>query len=254
MNMYRTLVNRFGASMAIVVLTLVSILVSLGFVFLIVAVFREPLTLSSLLLAVVIPLVLVPFFSYSALNYSTQLKTAEETLQLLAETDPLTTASNRRFFIDCAENEFALAQRHGGDFSIILLDIDDYKHVSDTYGHKAGDHVLRALAEICQGQTRRTDIFARYGDTQFACLLPHTPNIGAVKFAARVQQMIASTTFNTWQHQIRITVSVGVKTREDETDLDSILRAAEKALAMAEEQGKNHLVSIPSQVPDPVAV
>jgi diguanylate cyclase (GGDEF)-like protein len=239
--------------MAIVVLTLVSILVSLCIVFLIVAVFREPLTVSALSLAVIIPLVLVPFFSYSALNSSSQLKTAEETLQLLAETDPLTTASNRRFFIDCAENELALAQRHGNGFSIILLQVDDYKQMSDKYGHKAGDHVLRALAEICQGQTRRTDIFARYNDTQFACLLPQTPNIGAVKFAARVQQIIANTTFNTWQHQIHITVSVGVKTREDETDLDSILRSAEKALAMAAEQGNNHLVSIPALVTDPAA-
>ncbi len=164
-------------------------------------------------------------------------------VQRLAVTDPLTGLYNRRYFMERASNEFKRAKRYLTPLSVIMLDIDHFKQVNDTYGHLAGDQVLQNLAKLCQSTLRAVDIIGRYGGEEFMVMLPETPLKKAQHTAERLRSEIAAHTTRFDEHVIRITASMGVAEVCEQTEsLDALLDQTDRALYNAKGSGRNKVV------------
>ena len=169
---------------------------------------------------------------------------ANERLEHLAITDGLTGLYNHRYFRQRLEDEFERAHRYSLPLSCMILDIDNFKRVNDTYGHLNGDIVLRGIAETAQGSVRKSDIVARYGGEEFVVIMPQTSLEGARAQAERVRRETAAQSFENFPEGVRITISIGVAVYDPETMLDCevMLRIADGALYQAKREGKNRVV------------
>jgi diguanylate cyclase (GGDEF)-like protein len=162
-----------------------------------------------------------------------------EEVQRLAVTDDLTGLKNRRGFFDVARRELERATRTGRPLSALMLDIDGFKRVNDTYGHAVGDEVLRHLAERCRRAVRDIDLVGRYGGEEFAVLLPETDLKTALEVAERVRSSIGDTPFDTEVGPLPIRVSVGLALLEDDSEqtVESLLDRADTAMYLVKQAG-----------------
>jgi diguanylate cyclase (GGDEF)-like protein len=128
----------------------------------------------------------------------------------LATKDELTGLNNRRYFLGRADELFKISKRYGKKFSIVMMDIDFFKDVNDTYGHEAGDRVLQALADVFRGLIREVDVLGRYGGEEFILLLPETDMNGASKIAERIRKTVEGLEVPFEGERIRFTISCGV--------------------------------------------
>ena len=162
----------------------------------------------------------------------------------LAITDPLTHVYNRRVFDEIAVKELTRALRGGSNFSIVLLDIDHFKQINDTYGHAVGDQVLIQLAKLCLANTRSMDIFARYGGEEFVILMPDTGQDSAFQSMERLRMIIQEAPMAASEGaDIFVTVSMGIAEMDaqDTTDIQTILEHADRALYTSKESGRNRV-------------
>ncbi|MGH7533602.1 MAG: diguanylate cyclase [Gemmatimonadales bacterium] len=159
----------------------------------------------------------------------------------LATTDPLTGLANRRALASRLASEFERTSRYGGAMSLLLIDIDDFKHVNDTFGHPAGDGVLARLATIVTREQRTVDLVARYGGEEFVIMLPETNAVGAANFAERVLAKVAEYEFGDPPRPIKVTVSIGIATYPDgrAADVNAFLAQADQKLYQAKRDGRN---------------
>jgi diguanylate cyclase (GGDEF)-like protein/PAS domain S-box-containing protein len=163
-------------------------------------------------------------------------------LQRIAITDPLTGLYNRRGLIELGRHEVERFQRFGQPLSAIMLDIDHFKNVNDTYGHSAGDQVLCGLAERCRALVRQIDILGRYGGEEFAILLPETDLFQASSIADRLRRAMEETPFFTEQGPVKLTISLGVsRAGHNLTNLVSLIEQADLALYQAKQKGRNRV-------------
>ncbi len=171
----------------------------------------------------------------------TERKKAEKELERLAQTDPLTGLANRRHFMQLAEHERLQSKRYGGELSILMMDIDHFKRINDSYGHHAGDLVIQSLSTICRNTLRETDIIGRIGGEEFAVVLPQTASHQAIEVAERLREVIANAVFSLEPDvTLHFTVSIGVATLTDmQNNIDTLLRFADKALYDAKLDGRN---------------
>ncbi|MGV8887093.1 MAG: GGDEF domain-containing protein [Pseudomonas sp.] len=174
----------------------------------------------------------------------TDKKQMETELQRLATTDVLTQSSNRRHFFECAHREFEQARHQGTPLAFLLLDIDDFKVINDTYGHLEGDNVLQRIAESGRAALRRGDVFGRIGGEEFAAVFPGCAPDMAMQVAERLQREIQRLSFTHDEQTFGITVSQGLTslTAEDES-VDSLFARADGAMYSAKRQGKNRIIS-----------
>jgi len=163
----------------------------------------------------------------------------------LATTDELTSIFNRRHFFTLAEREFSRSRRYGSPLSAIMLDVDHFKKVNDTYGHAVGDEVLKAIAARCQSCIRDLDVLGRYGGEEFAIVLPGTVLEQARDhLAERLRQTIADTPVTTARGELDLTVSIGVAQVTGTTkDLAALIDRADGALYRAKEEGRNRVIA-----------
>lgn len=178
-------------------------------------------------------------------NIAIQRKTKSTKLLQEATTDELTGLFNRRELNKIAEMEFNRANRFKRDYSMLMIDLDNFKIVNDTYGHNIGDEVLKHNANICLSSTRTEDLLARYGGEEFIMLLPETNKEGARQLAERICQDVRDNPFDTKSGPIVITVSIGVS-EIDHTDLSylDILERSDRALYLAKRAGRNRVAVI----------
>ena len=160
-------------------------------------------------------------------------------LHLLASTDTLTGLQSRRHFFELAEREFYLARRHDRHLSAMMIDIDHFKSINDTYGHAAGDTALQMLAGICSESLRATDLVGRYGGDELVAVLPESDVERALLAAQRIRESVDETTVDYENGTFRFTISVGVATAEAAADLAQLLRRADRALYQAKQEGRN---------------
>jgi diguanylate cyclase (GGDEF)-like protein len=175
----------------------------------------------------------------------------ERRLLLQSMTDPLTGLLNRRSFMDLSGKEETRARRHGNPFSVLMLDIDHFKKINDTYGHPVGDLAIKALADVCSKALRPHDILARYGGEEFVLTLPHTPADGARIVAERIREAVEKVEVPSEQGTVRFTVSVGVSTYASGEAFDHIVERADKALYVSKQGGRNRVTV--SDGPEPIA-
>ncbi len=160
--------------------------------------------------------------------------------------DGLTGLLNRRTIEERLKEELARTKRHKTDLSIILLDIDFFKKVNDTYGHPAGDEVLKEIGKYLSENIREEDSLGRYGGEEFLVILPQTSQQGAYDLAERIRKGIKNTTIrvqdnNKKDHNIRITLSVGVTTYKPNQPMDDLIKKADSALYSAKESGRDQV-------------
>jgi diguanylate cyclase (GGDEF)-like protein len=165
-----------------------------------------------------------------------------DVVQWQAITDELTGLVNRRRFLDALHAEIARGQRLGGQLSVVLADLDDFKLINDRFGHHAGDEVLLAFAELLRAHGRDVDVAARLGGEEFAILLPETGLEGARAGAERLRQSLADRRIRLSERdEVTVTASFGVAELAEGQSVDSLLRAADGALYRAKELGKNRV-------------
>ncbi|MBC3957963.1 GGDEF domain-containing protein [Pseudomonas triticifolii] len=173
----------------------------------------------------------------------TEKKHLEDELQRLATTDVLTQSSNRRHFFECAQREFELARLNGTPLAFLLLDIDDFKLVNDTYGHQEGDTVLQRIAESGRSALRRADLFGRIGGEEFAAVFPGCAPEMAMQIAERLQREIQRQSFQCGSSTFSITASQGLTNlTKDDHSLEALYGRADAAMYQAKRQGKNQIV------------
>lgn len=162
-------------------------------------------------------------------------------LELRAHVDFLTQLNNRGRFMQLAEAELARAVRYGTSVSVLMLDVDHFKKVNDTHGHKVGDQALVRLAEVCKSTLRPFDIIGRLGGEEFAVLLPQTDAQRALEVAERLRAAIADMPVPLAHGlPLHFTVSIGVSTQTSAADnLDTLLSRADAALYAAKAQGRD---------------
>ncbi len=164
----------------------------------------------------------------------------------LAMVDGLTGLFVRRYFDARIEEEIERSRRYGTPFSVIMLDVDDFKNLNDTYGHLVGDRVLRAIANVVKGQMRGVDTAARYGGEEIGVILPRTEMVGAYNLAERIREGIAElriTTDDEPPRALSVTASFGISAFPESKALDGVdlVRRADKALYRAKKTGKNRV-------------
>lgn len=173
-----------------------------------------------------------------------ELKFSREQLKKLASTDPLTGVWNRRYLFTLAQQEFHRTQRYHRPFTVLMIDIDYFKKINDTYGHALGDEVLTVMSQTILNCLRKVDFFGRFGGEEFMAFLPETDTDVAVMTAERIRETLEKLIISTQNYLVSITVSIGVASYKlgDET-VDVIIQRADKALYQAKNQGRNRVVS-----------
>jgi diguanylate cyclase (GGDEF)-like protein len=165
-------------------------------------------------------------------------------LEALSRTDALTGLGNRRAFDDVLRQEHARAGRYGLPLSLVLFDLDHFKRLNDLHGHPAGDHALRAFAQLARAAFRECDSLYRYGGEEFAALLPHTAPEGAADAARRLLAALEATPLAAGSALVKLTCSAGVASAAPgEVRAGNLIARADAALYRAKREGRNRVVT-----------
>ena len=157
-----------------------------------------------------------------------------------AITDPLTGVYNRRYFMETVNHEIGLARKQGRELAMILIDLDHFKWVNDTFGHVAGDQVLVRISQAARAQIRTSDVCCRYGGEEFAILLPDSDISAALQVADRLREDINLARVQTRKGEVAVTASIGVASLDDRIlNVEDLLHQADLALYAAKEGGRN---------------
>lgn len=177
---------------------------------------------------------------HSAIKY----KEIQDKLKEMATKDGLTGIYNHSLLLELFEKEAARCERLGRDTSFVMIDIDFFKRVNDTYGHQTGDIVLRELASILQNNIRSSDIVGRYGGEEFGIVISEISQNELNEICERIRAKVEVNNFYMGQEAIHISVSIGICTREAGTKLSisDIVKKADEALYLAKKKGKNRIV------------
>ncbi|MDO8332059.1 MAG: GGDEF domain-containing protein [Fluviicoccus sp.] len=174
----------------------------------------------------------------------------EDYVRTLSLTDPLTGIPNRRSILDMLDKEVARTTRHGPPLSVLLLDLDHFKRINDTWGHPAGDRVLQETAKVLRNAIRQCDAVGRYGGEEFMLVLPDTRLDGAVKLAERCRVQLAATVVTADNGEpIPLSGSFGLVSNELDlgVDAEALIKAADNALYRAKANGRNRVEALALQ-------
>lgn len=177
------------------------------------------------------------------LQSALRLKKLQDELKELAMKDNLTGLYNYALLIELLEKEIAKQQRNKNIISFVMLDIDFFKNVNDTYGHTAGNLVLKELAGILVKSVRKGDIVARYGGEEFGIVLQGANTQTAYQLCERLRKRVENFNFNTDNETIKITVSLGLFSKDymNEVTINEIIKNADKKLYLAKNNGRNRV-------------
>ncbi|HOJ13725.1 MAG TPA: GGDEF domain-containing protein [Deltaproteobacteria bacterium] len=175
-----------------------------------------------------------------------ELKDAMEIIRFRSAHDDLTGVYNRGHLFRILKREKGLADREGTTFCLCIFDIDDFKAVNDTFGHRAGDTVLETLACMLMDNIRLQDYLARYGGEEFVIVLAYPTIQGAAACAERLRRLVSNLSFEGLPEDFRVTVSMGLTRYISPESVDDLLKRADRALYEAKRSGKNALVTDPA--------
>jgi len=172
-----------------------------------------------------------------------ELESSKKALAEQALTDSLTRLKNRRAFFENGARALSTAQRYVSDLSVILLDVDHFKKINDSFGHQVGDEALVVVAKILKELTRAVDTVARIGGEEFAILLPDTNRLGTAVLAERIRKGIEREQFIFADKIVQITVSIGIASFgvDPAQTIDQMLAVADNRLYLAKENGRNRI-------------
>jgi len=165
-------------------------------------------------------------------------KIMEEKLRNMANTDQLTGAYNRHKFLECLDYEIKRVQRNKAPLSLVMLDIDHFKRINDTYGHSTGDTILRELVRIIRNGLRQVDVLTRWGGEEFLILLPDTKKLDAASLAERLRSMVSDHDFPQAGH---VTISLGIAELERNESVEDFINRVDEHMYLAKQSGRNRV-------------
>ncbi|MCI5146640.1 MAG: GGDEF domain-containing protein [Candidatus Electrothrix sp. AR3] len=165
-------------------------------------------------------------------------------LERLSTHDDLTGLYNRRHLVTSLKQEFSLCQRHNNMLSLMILDLDHFKDINDTFGHEFGDYVLKDFSNTLRTHVRRSDLVFRFGGEEFIILLPQTDEAGALSMAEKIRQVCEEKQIQKADCITQLTVSIGVISyqRDLHQSPGCMISSADKALYQAKEMGRNRII------------
>ncbi len=172
-------------------------------------------------------------------KYNKVLQEKNSELEKLASTDMLTGARSRRSFFDIGEQYISIAKRENKLISFIMLDLDFFKNINDTYGHITGDAVLKNFASIVSKNIRKSDLFGRVGGEEFAIIINNTNKNKTLQIAEKIRMQVKTDILEFQNHEIHVTVSLGIAMLEKDDTLDSLFEKADKALYTSKQNGRD---------------
>lgn len=180
-------------------------------------------------------------YNYTNITQKRRIEAQQKQLEQMAYYDQLTDLPNRRLLEKLIEREYSSIQRYGHETAIMILDIDNFKNINDTYGHPVGDDILRQLADLLKRSARESDTVARFGGEEFIILMPRTTVEEGCVFAERLRKLIMEKSFTIGSDTLQITSSFGVASLNDidSKTLENYYFAADKALYLAKQSGRN---------------
>jgi diguanylate cyclase (GGDEF)-like protein len=176
-------------------------------------------------------------------NSGRKLAASLEQMRQLASHDELTGTLNRRALMAALERERSRAERSGAPFSIAMIDLDHFKRVNDTYGHGAGDEVLRALAATVHDTMRTTDVFGRYGGEEFLIILVGAPHALALEAMERIRAAVAAKNWSSIAPELSVTLSAGIASHRKGETIEQLMHRADMALYQAKDAGRNVIIA-----------
>ena len=243
----------YRAISLVLLITLSSIAYAVAASVVLAALLGLPFAWSHLLFATLLPAIGVPVWAIPLVRANVRLRRMQEELQRLADTDPLTGLPNRRAFFVRAEDLFARCDLDGSPLAVMMIDIDHFKHVNDSYGHEAGDAVLRGVAAAIRTgiATIAPDgaaIVGRIGGEEFAAVVVGLPAPEAEALAERLCDDVRRCTTFAAGHAIVVTVSVGLARPNGSERFDGVLRSADRAVYAAKANGRDRWCREPDLV------
>ncbi|WP_164966718.1 GGDEF domain-containing protein [Aliarcobacter trophiarum] len=184
---------------------------------------------------------ILSYYLVNKLNYMKEIKTTNIKLEIMSSIDYLTQVNNRKsidYFLQ--ENE-KIFKQCSNEFSIILIDIDNFKEINDTYGHLIGDKVLIKIAEVLKKYVRDTDIVGRFGGEEFIIICSNTKQEGVKKLAENLRKILLKQDFEILR---QVTASFGIASYKDTDNIDELIKRADRALYLAKSKGKNRVEQI----------
>lgn len=178
-------------------------------------------------------------------------KHLQDLLMEHAHIDPLTGLPNRRALMERLHHEWARIERHGGQLSFIMADLDNFKQVNDRHGHHIGDKMLQETARIIAKECRETDLPARYGGEEFAIVAPNESAAGATRLAERCRHEIARNCLVIRHEALAVTASFGVADARDADSIETLMHRADEALYQAKQNGRNRVEVYDSSTSSP---
>jgi diguanylate cyclase (GGDEF)-like protein len=207
--------------------------------------------INSGILGLVIGSFLSSIYTSKITNYENNLKQQNSSLSVLASTDYLTGIMNRRMFNEISERYFQTAQKGDLNLTLLLLDLDHFKKINDTYGHQAGDQLLVSFVKTIEKILRKSDIFARIGGEEFAILLSQIERKDAFKLAEKIRHEVENITIQSEGKNIFVRTSIGItQTGETDDSFDDVFSRADLALYKAKKEGRNRTCCAPSTKED----
>jgi len=198
---------------------------------------------TGIILIVIFAIIVIRLFNQKA-KTAKALAVANGKLEELSRTDPLTKLWNRRHMHEMINLEKTRVEREFKPFSFILMDIDHFKNVNDTYGHECGDYVISTIAVILRSAVRKQDMVCRWGGEEFLLFLPETSLGGAAKIAETIRRKIEDYPFVYQSTTLSITVTLGVSEYNQSVSVDACIKLADDALYTGKESGRNRVVSM----------
>ena len=186
----------------------------------------------------------VVFHAYvdRSMSYYLRMRTYNDELQRLASRDPLTGTLNARAYYAACEQLIKLAQRSSKPFAVLFIDLDHFKRINDTYGHAAGDEVLRTVATSLQNSIRTSDLLGRIGGEEFSIFLPDTDQSGAQRLAETLRTEVETCCPHAGDTRLTVTASIGVAvSRDAQASLKTIQARADEAMYRAKQAGRNRV-------------
>jgi len=182
-------------------------------------------------------------YNYTNITQKRRIEIQQKQLEQMAYYDPLTDLPNRRLLEKLIKLEYSSMQRYGHETVIVILDIDDFKNINDTYGHPVGDNMLRQMSDLLKNNVRESDTVARFGGEEFIILMPKTSVEEGYVFAERLRKLIMEKSFTIGPITLRITSSFGISSMRDikSQTLEDYYFLADKALYLAKQRGKNRV-------------
>ena len=240
--MLSSIIHRFGVNRGTIVASALTIVIALIMTSIAQSLTHQPDWTLGTTLAILCPLLIATPVYLNVFRMVDKLEQAERELTHLAQVDFLTNTWNRRYFTKLAESEIARCHELSQPLSLLLLDVDNFKIINDTYSHLVGDQVLIQIGELIRQIIRENDLLGRYGGDEFLLLLPNTSPPKACTLAERICTVVSNQQFASQDGPVRATVSIGVAAGYScEDPVNLLLRKADQALYRAKKAGRNRV-------------